>query len=295
MPLRNALIICNPTSGRGAYKAILPDFESKLKNAGWRYEIAVPSSEDDTRYTAQESSKRGFDSIIAVGGDGTIHTILEGMDVDNQSMGIVPLGSGNDIFRMLKIKNDPIVAIDNVINGGDWKIDLGMCNDTRFLNTAGIGIDSETLRIRRQTRGFVKRNYVLLFLKTLGQLKPFRVKVTADGDVIEDDFMWVIVCNNNYIGGGMKIAPHAVQDDGFLDLTLIRTMSRFRMVLNVPGIFSGEFAKKKEVSTQKVREIKFETEKVMELGVDGDLFCTTPATIRVLTQKFILISKHHAK
>lgn len=288
---RNAIVVCNPLSGKGAYKSVLPDLESAMKSARWHYEIAVPSSEDETKKVARESHEKGFDTVIAVGGDGTIHTVLEGMDYTKQALGILPLGSGNDIVRMLKLKDGQRAAIDNIINGGDWRIDIGMCNDTPFLNTAGIGIDSETLKVRRETKGFVKRNYVLLFLKTLGRLKPFRARITADGELIEDDFDWVITCNNNYIGGGMMVAPNAVLDDGLLDLILIRKAPRWKMVMNIPNIFKGTHSRMEEVSMTQVREVYLETDQPMEMGVDGDLACSTPASIKALPRVLRLIKK----
>ena len=290
MPLRNAIVIANPTSGHGACYKALPDLEREMKKAGWRFAIEIPKSADETKKVARESPRKGFDSIIAVGGDGTIHDVLEAIDIEHQSLGILPLGSGNDLFRMLKIKGDYESSIRNIIDGGNWKIDVGMVNDIRFLNTAGTGIDSDTLVVRRDTKGFVKRNYVLLFFKTLGRLKPFHVKITADGKIIEDDFMWVIAANNNYIGGGMMIAPDASQDDGLLDLVMIRKTSKFRMAINVPAIFKGEHLKMPETSQMKVRDVIFECDKPRELGVDGDVRSKTPAHITIMPRALSLIS-----
>ncbi|MCD6218400.1 diacylglycerol kinase family lipid kinase [bacterium] len=289
MQKRNAIIIINPTAGKGNFRDILPLLEEKMNAAGWRYEIAIPQNRDETRQAAKSSFEKGFDTIVAAGGDGTVHDIVKGINLEKQSLGIIPLGSGNDIFRMLKIKIDPVAAIDNLINGDDWKIDVGIINGKRFLNTAGIGIDSETLIVRRETKGFVKRNYVLLFLKTLSRLKPVHIRITADGTVIDDEFMWVIACNNNYIGGGMLIAPNAIHDDGLLDLILIRKMSKFKMVYCIPSIFKGSFVNMREVTEIRASEITFETDTPCEMGVDGDLPVKTPATISILPRALSLI------
>jgi len=290
LPKRNALVIANPTSGRGACYKVLPDLESEMKKAGWRYSIEIPESEEASLKIAKTSSQKGFDSVIAVGGDGTVHTILQGIDIHNQALGIIPLGSGNDLFRMLKIKGDFESAIKNVIEGENWKIDVGLFGEKRFLNTVGTGIDSETIKVRYETKGFIKRNYVLLFLKTLSQLKPFRMRIIADGKVIEDIFSWVIVANNNYIGGGMMIAPHAKQDDGFLDLIIIRKTSKFRMVQNVPAIFRGDHLKMPEASEMKAEEIIFEGDEKRDLAVDGDIRAQIPIQIRVIPRTLSLIA-----
>ena len=283
------MIIINPTAGKGNFRDILPLLEEKMNTAGWRYEIAVPQSRDESRQTAETSHEKGFDTIVAVGGDGTVHDVLEGINLENQSLGIIPLGSGNDLFRMFKIEINPATAIDNLINGDDWKIDVGIINGIRFLNTAGIGIDSETLIVRRETRGFVKRNYVLLFLKTLSRLKPVHIRITADGTVIDDEFMWVIACNNNYIGGGMMIAPNAIHGDGLLDLILIRKMSKLKMMYCIPSIFKGTFVNMPEVTEIRASEITFETDTPCEMGVDGDLHAKTPAAISVLPRALSMI------
>lgn len=290
MPKRNAIIILNPTAGRAKFNDLAKLVNDKLKSAGWEFELVTPQSQSDARSIVKSSSKNGFDTVVAVGGDGTVHDVLEGIDLEIQSMGIIPIGSGNDIYRILKLKPDPAIAIDNLVNGENWKIDIGDVNGTRFVNTAGIGIDSETLIVRRETSGYVKRNYVLLFLKTLGGLKPAHIKITADGEIIEDDFMWVIACNNNYIGGGMQIGPNAVLDDGLLDLVMIRKMTKFNMVCAIPSIFKGTFINRKEVSEMKVSEIMLETDTPRELGVDGDLMATTPAKISVRRGALSLIA-----
>lgn len=289
MPKRNAIFITNPIAGKGNFKEFIPLLEEKLKSAGWSYEIAMPQSQHESRQAAESSWNRGFDTIVAVGGDGTVHDVLEGINLENQSLGIIPFGSGNDLFRMLKIKIDPETAINSLINGNDWKIDLGMINGKRFLNTAGIGIDSETLIVRRETKGFVKRNYVLLFLKTLTRLNPVHIRITADGNVIDDEFMWAVACNNNFIGGGMLIAPNAIQDDGMLDLILIRRMTKFKMVCSIPSIFKGTFVNMAEVTEIRASEITFETDTPREMGVDGDLLAKTPATITLFPRALSMI------
>jgi diacylglycerol kinase (ATP) len=263
-----------------------------MKKAGWKYAIEIPDTADGTVNASRESLKRGFDTVVACGGDGTVHDILTGMDIENQALGIIPLGSGNDLFRMLKIKKDVKIAVENLVNGGNWKIDVGLVNGLRFLNTAGIGIDSETLLVRRDTEGFVKRNYVLLFLKTMGKLQPVSIKITADGQIIDDKFMWAIVCNNNYIGGGMQIAPNAILDDSLLDLILIRNMSKPQMLWNIPNIFSGKFIKHPKVSEMKVSSVRFETNTPRELGIDGDLRASTPVDFSVIPRVLSMISKN---
>lgn len=290
MPKRSALLIVNPISGKRSYPQVLPVIETELKKAGWKFEIEIPDSENGTVNASKESLKRGFDTVVACGGDGTVHDVLTGMDIENQSLGIIPLGSGNDLYRMLKIKKDIGIAIENLVNGENWKIDVGLVNNLRFLNTAGIGIDSETLLVRRDTEGFVKRNYVLLFLKTMGKLQPVSIKITADGQVIDDTFMWAIVCNNNYIGGGMQIAPNAILDDGLLDLILIRKMSKPQMLWNIPNIFSGKFVTHPKVSEMKVSSVRFETDTPKELGIDGDLRASTPVDFKVIPRVLSMIS-----
>jgi diacylglycerol kinase (ATP) len=288
--IRNAIVIANPTSGHGACYKVLPPLEEEMKKAGWKYSIQIPQSRDDALKITRESSSKGFDAVIAVGGDGTIHDVVEEIDLEKQALGMLPLGSGNDLFRMLKIKDNHESAIRNIIDGDDWKIDVGLVNDKRFLNTAGTGIDSETLVVRRDTKGFVKRNYALLFLKTLGRLKPFMMKITADDKIIESEFMWVIVANNNYIGGGMLIAPDAKQDDGLLDLVMIRKTSKFNMARNLPGVFKGLHLKMKETSQMKVRNVVFECDEERELGVDGDVRGKTPVFITVMPRALRMIS-----
>ena len=256
--------------------------QRRLAEAGWEVLASLNESVEE----AQESI-RGHegDVVLAMGGDGTIHTTIQALDLGRHTLGFIPVGSGNDIYRNTGQGTDldsalaPLLA-DRVVH---W--DLGQVAGRRFLNSAGVGLDAQTLQTRERTATpWLRKNYSALFLLTLARISPLEVRMTVDGQEIHQYGWWYIVANGPYIGGGMHITPGGSVTDGVFDVLCIEKLSKVTLVQCLPKVFKGTHLGVRGISVVRGRTIRFETPLgPQRIAVDGELTPdTTPVTFELL-------------
>ena len=223
------------------------------------------------------------DAVIALGGDGTVHTVLQALDLARQTLGIVPLGSGNDMYRNLGLPVTIEAALAPLLAGTRQAWDVGTVGELRFLNSAGAGLDAHTLETRERSRGWIRKNYSALFLKTLTRIQPFPVRITIDGVVREQRGWWFIVANGPWIGGGMHIAPGGSVRDGRFEILCIGEVSKWTLVQALPKVFKGAHLGIPGIELLHGAEVEFATpEAPQRIAVDGELAMATPVTFRLL-------------
>jgi diacylglycerol kinase (ATP) len=206
-----------------------------------------------------------------VGGDGMLHNVLQSIDPATQVLGIVPAGTGNDVARSLGYPKQLSAAIEHLSSLTPQPTDYGKINEYRFINSAGFGLDSETLRVRNASRGFLNRNYLAAYVYVLARLKPFACRLTIDGEVLDGRWYWVLAMNTPFIGGGTRIAPRAVIADGLLDAMLIKDTPKLNLLRHLPATVKGRHLELAIVVYRQAREIICVTEKPLDtLAVDGE-------------------------
>ena len=257
---------------------------AKFKSEREAYEIHLPPSPDawiDAVHTAPE---KGCDKLLVVGGDGSLHLSLQAMDFDRLSLGVIPAGSGNDIYRAFGIPATVTAALDNFF-AGEEIVDVGEAAGRYFLNTAGCGLDTWTVEIKNQSKGWLARNYLFLFLKIIRALRPLDLEITIDGNTIKRRSYWAIAANNGFIGGGMRITPDADMRDGLLDVLIIGDISKLEMVMRMPKIFKGTHLGHPKIEVIRGRNVVIDSKEPITCALDGELHGTTPLEIKL----------HHAK
>ncbi len=275
------LILINPAAGRKKDKSPFHGLiEERFRREGEQFEIIQPDDVGHWSELVRSASDKDFDKLLAVGGDGTVHLSLQGFDYDNVALGILPLGSGNDIYRTFGIPINPGAALDNFF-AGEESVDVGEANGRFFLNTAGMGLDSWTLLTREKSSGRLAGNYVYQFIKTLRMLKPLECEINIDGTTINRNAYWVIAANNRFIGGGMKVAPDADIRDGILDIIVIGKIRKVDMLLLIPRIFKGTHINHPKVEVYKGKEITIKCADDIPCAVDGELFGKPPLEIKL--------------
>ncbi len=275
------LIIVNPKAGRvrdiqQVERLIIDRFGRE--NEG--FELVETCTAYECIGRVRSAPDAGFDKLLVAGGDGSVHICLQGIDFERLAMGILPLGSGNDIYRSFGIRITPRAALDNFF-AGEARADVGEVSGIYFLNTAGMGLDGWTLHVRRHTSGPFARNYIYLFLKTLRMLRPLDFTITIDGATIRRKALWVVAANNAYIGGGMKIAPDSTIDDGLFDVLIVGNYSRLALVYRMPRIFKGTHVKMSRVEVIRGRDVRIECEEEIPCGIDGELHDASPLDIKM--------------
>jgi len=289
--LMPTLILINPTARKKRYKTALQKLiKDKFRRAGESYEIVEPVNVDAWGECVRSAYEKGFDKLLVAGGDGTVHLSLQGLDYENVALGILPIGSGNDIYRAFGIPMNPEAALDNFF-AGEERVDLGEVNGHFFLNTAGIGLDSWTIIVKEKSSGMMSGNYVFLFLKTIGMLKGLDCEIEIDGHAICRNAYWVIAANNRFIGGGMKIAPDADLQDGLFDVVIIGKTSKLDMVCRLPHIFKGTHINHPKAEVFRAEHVVIKCAEDIPCALDGELNGPTPLDIRMHHGKLRLRGK----
>lgn len=295
--------IVNPKAGNGKAKLIWSSVEKQLAEQKINYEtFFTERSGHGTKLAAKimESTEVKMVTIIVVGGDGTINEVVNG--IGNHSsrarIGVIPGGSGNDFTRGYGIPRNPDTALpfllsemNNVSPTFDLgKIDLSGRREHFFINSTGAGFDALISYEANQSKwkGLLNRFslgqlvYVIILLKHLFSYKCSTVELMIDGKRYTFPDTWfVTVSNQPFYGGGMKIAPHALANDGKLNVTIVHRLSRFKLLLVFLSVFWGKHLKFKEVNTFLAQKVSIHSTEPIYVHSDGEHIGSTPLQITV--------------
>lgn len=274
--MNRLLFIVNPVAGGGRAKRLLPIIDDYMGKTNKIYNIELTSNPKEATDLTKKAIEKGYSTIVAVGGDGTINEVAIGiLESGEGTLGIIPSGTGNDLARTLNIPFDPIEAMDTIIKGNKKQIDIGFVNNNPFLNIASIGLDSEvvknTERIKVRIRS--KIAYIIGVLSTLFSFKDKRVKLEIDGVPMHKNIFLIAVGNGKYYGGGLKILPMAIAEDGYFHVCVINRASKMKLLFLFPSIFKGKHINfKKHVEIFKAKKIRIITEDKAYLNIDGEIY-----------------------
>ncbi|MBB6218071.1 YegS/Rv2252/BmrU family lipid kinase [Anaerosolibacter carboniphilus] len=277
------MFIINPVAGKGKGRIIAQQIHQFMKDKVIPYDIRFTRYKGDGEILAKEAVIRGCSTIIAVGGDGTIYEVINGMGLKTAALGIVPSGTGNDLAKTLGIPKSPMKALKIIYGGHKVIIDCGQANGRYFLNVASVGLDAEIVKETENIKKYIKgpSAYAVGVLKTLLHFRNKEILLEIDGIQIKRQIMLVAVANGRYYGGGMKIAPQAEIEDGYFDICIINRISKGKLLRLFPTIFSGEHMKIKEVELIRGKIIKISGIERLMLNVDGDIVGEAPVSIEI--------------
>lgn len=287
--MRNARLIYNPTSGREEMKRRLADILDRLDSAGIETSSHATKGEGDATREAADAVERGYDLVIAAGGDGTINEVINGMaGRDNlPPLGIFPLGTTNDFARALGISKNWEDYCDLVIRGQTRAIDVGKANDRYFINIAGGGTLTElTYEVPSKLKTMIGQlAYYLKGIEKMVSLTPQELIINASGhEAIHDEFMVFLIANSNSVGGFDKIAPGASIDDGLLDVIALRKCNLAEFVRVATLALRGEHINDKKVVHFRTDYMEVVSPGQVQLNLDGEFGGVLPGTFRVLPQ-----------
>jgi diacylglycerol kinase (ATP) len=234
-----------------------------------------------------------IDAALIVGGDGTVHRHLKQLHEWKIPFLHVPIGSGNDFASSLGLKNpkSALAAWKQFVTNRDnvRAIDLGIvhCSPSTvhyFCNVAYFGIDSDVTRRANLLSPFWRANggYILSLFPALLDYKAPTVTLTLDGQIFERQIFLSVAANGTRYGRGLKIAPKAEMDDGFLDLCLVRRLPRLKVATLFPSAYFGQHLRVKEVEYHRFRSLRIECETPLDVYGDGEPLCQTPVEIGII-------------
>lgn len=225
--------------------------------------------------------------VILGGGDGTIHHALAGLIETQLPVGILPLGTANDLARTLKLPTDPLAACEIILQGHISAIDIGYVNDTPFCNVASIGLAVQvTQRLKRETKSrWGVFAYLFAAWQSLLQSRPFAVEIEGDVGRYSTRTIQVTVGNGRYYGGGLAVDEAATATDGILHLYSLELAHWWHIIPLLPALWTGTLRSASNVRTLRGSQFEIRTpRKPRRLVADGEFVGTTPAQFRLTPQ-----------
>jgi diacylglycerol kinase (ATP) len=277
---RHVALVVNPSSGRGLGARVAPTARRRLESAGLTVSEFSTTCADDIGRISAEVIESGADAVALVGGDGTIHLAAQVLANSGMPFGIIPAGSGNDFARGVGVPlKDPAAAAGLIAAGKTRSVDLAT-GGGRFITTVvASGFDSlVNKRANAMTWPRGKSRYTVATLAELPTFKPLSYVVTVDGEVIETEAMMVAVGTGETYGGGLRICDGALIDDGLLDVTIIKPVSRLTLLQMFPKLPKGTHVGHPALHTLRGASVRLESAGVTAYA-DGEVLGPLPIDI----------------
>ena len=291
--MRTLAVAINPTASFGRGREVGPRVVALLRERGHVVHELVEPSLEAVRAAAAARLASGVDALVVVGGDGMVNLGVELTAGTGIPLGIIPSGTGNDMARGLGIAlDDPEAAVHGMLAALDRgprvidaaRIDYGTgpsAGSRRFACVLSAGFDAivnERANRMRRPRG--RSHYTIALLVELARLRPIDYRLVVDGVEHRERALLVSVGNNTSLGGGMKVTPAALLDDGLLDVMLVRPLSRLAFLRIFPRVFAGTHVTDPRVVTMRGRRIRIEADGIVAYA-DGERIAPLPIDVDV--------------
>jgi diacylglycerol kinase (ATP) len=274
MMMKRARLIYNPTSGREMIKRSLPEILEKLELAGYEASCHATTGAGDATKAARIAVERQYDIVIAAGGDGTIHEVVNGLAEQEYRphLGIIPAGTTNDFARALQIPRDVCSAVDVITKGDRIPVDIGRINDKYFINIAGGGRLTElTYEVPSKLKTMLGQlAYYLKGMEMLPSIKASDVRIEYDGKLFEGEVMLFLVGLTNSIGGFEKLAPDSSINDGLFSLLILKKINLAEFIRIATLAIRGEHVNDPNVIYTQANRVKVSSSETVQLNLDGE-------------------------
>jgi diacylglycerol kinase (ATP) len=245
---------------------------SWVRDKGHFVEPLVTYEAGDASALAADAARRGVDVVVAVGGDGTVNEVVNGLDGYDAPLGVIPVGTANDFARQVGIPADADHAMDVILQRKPRRLDTASLNGRRFLNvsTAGIGAEAtaETPPEIKESLGAIA--YAISGMRKLAELRPQSARFSGDGFEYDGEFLMFAVGLTRASGGGTMVTPMASATDGLLDLCIVESMSRSEFARTALRVKRGEHIGQEGVQYAQVRSVTVEGREPIVVNVDGE-------------------------
>jgi len=287
----NPLLIVNPTSGPAENPDLITDLIETLQIQGIQADICMTTPNEDGEGLAAAAAKAGTKLVIVAGGDGTIEAVARGLVHTQTVLGIIPLGTRNNIAASLNIPNNLTQAIQIVSAGDRDRFDMGKANNYYFMEVVGVGLEASLFPCGDEVKEGIKKNYwsalksMISGIKTFLQFRPHRLVLRLDGRRIRRlRTLQVNICNSPRYGMEFALAPEAKMNDGKLDVIYINNPSKWEHLRHFFTAMRGQRLIHERLRTHRASKIEIRSYPPLEVHADGECLGTTPVTVEVIPQ-----------
>ena len=302
------LIIINPNAGRRKAKKDWPIIETLLQSYNLDYEVVFTEYRHHAiKIVAHKISKHHYRKIIAVGGDGTVNEVVNGIFTQDTvkskeiQLGVIMIGTGNDWGKMFNIPNDYTEAVDLIMKGKRFVQDVGHVSYyvgkekhlRYFINCAGLGFDALVTESTNKEKDAGKSStfsYFKSLLSSLFRYKPVPVKIHIDNrEILNGKLFTLSLGIGKYTGGGMQQNPDAIPDDGLFDVMLVDKIAKTKLIRKIKRLYDGSIKDIKEVRSYRMNNMQVESDHKLMLEVDGESLGHAPFTFGIIPESLQVI------
>jgi len=264
-----------------------------LKSHTTAYLLADTKESKSATITVRERLDDSFSDLIIIGGDGTINESINGLNFDIP-VSIIPAGTGDDFVKMVDLGKSLDEQIETAVYGQPKPIDLGICNDRKFINGIGIGFDGQIVEDMISKRVPLLKGHAAYYYHVLRILGGYREKKFSYqiGDIsYKKELILLTIGNGSTFGGGFKLMPNAKLDDGLLEICEIGKLSGFRRFLNIHKLSNGTHGKLSVVNHYQSTRVTIDANPLLFAHIDGERLGNPPFDINVLPRSLKMRTK----
>jgi YegS/Rv2252/BmrU family lipid kinase len=295
--MQKTKLIFNPIANLGRAWPVVSSLRpivNEYGNADWAGTVYPTHATE----LARQAGEEGYDRVIAMGGDGTMHEVINGLMQlpleKRPRLGVVPIGSGNDFSHAVGISSKPEEAMRQVLSGTPHKLDIARMTDNHgrseyWANAVGIGFDAiVTINSRKVPvlKGF--GIYLAAVIKTIMlDYENFIITARIDGQEWQREVFLLALCNGPREGGGFHVAPGATPDDGWLNYLSMEKMSRLNMFITLPQVMNGTHLHHPRANFGRFKKMELHSNRPLYIHTDGEIFAAPPAGVNALTVEIL--------
>ena len=267
-------VILNPSAQKGHAAQREQAVRAALQNAELPFELARTEFSGHAQQLAAAAAEQDrYSAVVAVGGDGTINEVVNGLLGSSTPLGLIPIGTGNDLVKMIDLPpNRPLLAAQRLRDGTPRPVDVGVANGRAFINGLGCGFDAQ-IAVENQRpsrlRGFAV--YLVALLRALRHYQAPSMRVHFDGQTVEQPMLLTTIGNGRCHGGGFWVTPDAQLDDGQFDVCLCAAMRLDEILRHVPKVIRGKHTRLKQVRMARARQVTIESAAPVPVHLDGEI------------------------
>ncbi len=290
MSKKKVLFIINPVANHGEVKKYIPFIKDFFQN---KFQCNFIETKKPKEAIEISKNIHDFEYVFSVGGDGTAHEIVNGLALSNNKktiLGLIPAGSGNDYCHALKISRKVKKACRQLIKANIKYVDLGLVNGIYFANSLGIGFDARVAHLANQIKNEVNKTGLSLYYEALSRILKsdfychhinYQIE---NGSWIEREILLLAVTNGPSYGGGYKITPQAINDDGQLDVCLIDPLKKNQVKIRLPFVVLGRHHWMRQEHHFRIKKINIQSDNELPAHLDGELMLSASFSIEVVTK-----------